>query len=181
MTRKTPEQTARAADELYAHHDAPDLEGEIVDLKPAKSLSTVISVRLNADELATIEAAASVAGTKLGTFIRQAALAAAADTPPIPTRAGGVVVSRAQLARAVESAVRDLVLGSPDRDVPEKAVKAMKIVVRGRDGTTGKRATSGRTTAKRSTGKSSAGRRVGTAKSAKQAARADQPARRRSS
>jgi hypothetical protein len=188
MTRKTPEETARAADELYAHRDDPDLEGEIVDLKPARSLSTVISVRLNAEELATIEAAASRSGAKLGTFIRRAALAAAGESPGATSRWGEVVVSGAQLAEAVESAVWDFVV-SKVPGVPEGAARGMQLVVRGGFGTTGERADD-RVTAKGSIRKSPAGRRIGPAKpvrtaktvnkTAKQAARADQPVRRRS-
>lgn len=50
-----------------------------VETGDTSTVSTVVSVRLRADELAVIERAASDAGLRLGTFIRQAALTVATE------------------------------------------------------------------------------------------------------
>jgi uncharacterized protein (DUF1778 family) len=63
------------ADWLYRHRG--DTEGwEEVEAEVSPNLANVVSVRLRRGELTAIEAAASAAGLKLSTFIRQAALAA---------------------------------------------------------------------------------------------------------
>jgi uncharacterized protein (DUF1778 family) len=79
MGRKTAEETATAAAELYAAKDEADNEEGFVDLAPARHLSTVVSVRLSEHDVDVIERAAAEAGIKLSSFLRQAALAAATD------------------------------------------------------------------------------------------------------
>ena len=74
MARKTAEETAAAAAELYANKDSGDLLGAPVEVEPSKNLSTVVSVRLNAADLEVIEKAAAAAGVKLSAYLRQAAL-----------------------------------------------------------------------------------------------------------
>lgn len=82
MNTKTPEQTAAAAEEAYAHPD--DEGGEIVAITTSPALSTVVSVRLNAEDLAELEAAAARAGQKLSSYLRASALAAARQRVAVP-------------------------------------------------------------------------------------------------
>lgn len=79
MARKSAFDAAEAAAELYAARDDEDLlGGEIVDVEPQQvAVSTVVSVRLNEDDLRRVEAAAQRTGKKLSTFVREAALVAA--------------------------------------------------------------------------------------------------------
>lgn len=81
MARKSAVETAQAAAELYAARDDEDLlGGEVVEVEPRPgAVSTVVSVRLNEEDLRRVEAAADRAGKKLSTFVREAALVAALD------------------------------------------------------------------------------------------------------
>ncbi len=79
MSRKSPDEVAAAADELYASRDDPRAEGEVVDMKPSGRLSAVVSVRLSESDLRTLEQAAATADMPLSAFLRHAALTAARD------------------------------------------------------------------------------------------------------
>jgi uncharacterized protein (DUF1778 family) len=85
MGRKTAEETARAAKEMYAARNDPDLlTGEVVTLEPSTDpASVVLSVRLNGADLGEIERAAAAAGMKLSTYVKHAALTAARDSSRI--------------------------------------------------------------------------------------------------
>ena len=65
-----------AAEDLYEHRD--EVEGEQVPAEHAAEVRSVVSVRFSRGELADIAAAAAAAGQPLSTYIRNAALAAAA-------------------------------------------------------------------------------------------------------
>lgn len=69
----------QAAEHYYRHRDEIEREpGEPVDMEPARPLSLVVSVRLREGEAEQVAAASEAAGMKVSTFIRQAAVAAAA-------------------------------------------------------------------------------------------------------
>jgi hypothetical protein len=80
------EETARAAEEMWAARNDPDLlTGEIVELEGSSSptSSVVVSVRLNSNELGEIERAADAAGMKLSTYVKHATLTTARDSSQI--------------------------------------------------------------------------------------------------
>lgn len=93
--------------EYETEADRRNLEAELDELPPERSttgdVSTVVSVRLRGDELASLEQAARAAGIPVSTFIRQAALGAssALDVEP-PVGPSGALprprYSEAQLA-----------------------------------------------------------------------------------
>lgn len=85
MTRKTAKALADAAAELYASRD--DVIGVPVALAPSHNLSTVISVRLSAEDLAAIESAAQERGVTLSKFIREAALIVSSEPDAVVTSA----------------------------------------------------------------------------------------------
>lgn len=73
---------ARAADEAYQQRgDFDELERVEVEVDP--NVRSVVSVRFNRGELATIDAAARAADVPLSTFIRNSALQAATDAPSV--------------------------------------------------------------------------------------------------
>ncbi len=86
-----------AADERRALE--ADLDGLPGEASVVEDLSTVVSVRLRGDELATLERAANAAGMPLSTFIRQAALGAA---NPLDVRAASA------RAEAIQNETRKL-------------------------------------------------------------------------
>jgi hypothetical protein len=89
---------ARAADEAYEQrHDFDQLEQVEVEVDP--NVRSVVSVRFNRGELATIDAAAREIGVPLSTFIRNSALRAASDTPAVDATA---------VRRAVDALQKDL-------------------------------------------------------------------------
>lgn len=96
MARKTEEETARAAAEMYAARHDPDLlTGGIVTLEPSTNPeSVVISVRVNGADLAEIEQAADAAGMKLSTYVKHCALTAARDSSR---------VSRAEVLKQIDA------------------------------------------------------------------------------
>jgi len=65
-----------AAEDLYEHRD--EAEGEQVTTEHASEVRSVVSVRFSRGELDDVAAAAAAAGQPLSTYIRNAALAAAA-------------------------------------------------------------------------------------------------------
>lgn len=65
----------------------------------SKNLTTVVSVRLSDEDLATIEQAAQRADVKLSAFVRSAALSVARDEE---------VISRSEAVAAVEAVERAL-------------------------------------------------------------------------
>src|SRR6266511_1833569 len=73
-----------AAEDLYEHRD--EAEGEQVPAEHAAEVRSVVSVRFSRGELADIAAAAAAAGQPLSTYIRNAALAAAAPIDRKSTR-----------------------------------------------------------------------------------------------
>ena len=78
----------QAAEHYYQHRDEIEREpGEPVDIKPARPLSLVVSVRLREDEAEQVAAASEAAGMKVSTFIRQAAVAAATRDEPLDLEA----------------------------------------------------------------------------------------------
>ncbi|MBK5306842.1 MAG: hypothetical protein JJD92_09170 [Frankiaceae bacterium] len=97
MAAKTEEETARAAAEMWAARNDPDLlTGEIVELEGSSSptSSVVVSVRLNSKELGEIERAADAAGMKLSTYVKHAALTTARDSSRI---------SRAEVLKSIDA------------------------------------------------------------------------------
>lgn len=93
MSKKSPQQTAKAADEAYLHAGDP-ADGEVLVREVSKNLAAVVSVRLSVDDLALLEQAAQRADMKLSAFLRAAALAVARDED---------VISRATAVAAVEA------------------------------------------------------------------------------
>jgi hypothetical protein len=87
-----------------SRQDREALEGEFdqlpADTGTVEDVSTVVSVRLRADELASLERAASAAGIPLSTFIRQASLGAA---HPLDVRAASA------RAEAIQNEARKLI------------------------------------------------------------------------
>jgi hypothetical protein len=80
------EETARAADEMWAGRNDPDLlTGEVVELEGSSSptSSVVVSVRLNSKELGEIERAANAAGMGISTYMKHAAMTTARDSSRI--------------------------------------------------------------------------------------------------
>ena len=78
----------QAAEHYYRHRDEIEREpGEPVDIRPARPLSLVVSVRLREDEAEQVAAASEAAGMKVSTFIRQAAVAAATRDEPLDREA----------------------------------------------------------------------------------------------
>lgn len=100
MSTKTPEQVAAAADDAYAHTDEEG--GDLVEVTAERSPSTVISVRLNAEDLAELEAAATRGGQKLSSYLRASALATARQQGAVPAEVATYVL------RIVESAALDV-------------------------------------------------------------------------
>ncbi|MEA2545884.1 MAG: hypothetical protein QOI09_1157 [Chloroflexota bacterium] len=83
---KSEEETARAAAEMWAARNDPDLlTGEIVELEGSSSptSSVVVSVRLNSKELGEIEGAADAAGMGISTYMKHAAMTTARDSSRI--------------------------------------------------------------------------------------------------
>ncbi len=88
MTRKTATEVVAAAKDLYEHRNEDDaFEDTAVGITISPKLSTVISVRLNPGDLATIETAAQRNGVPISTFLRQAALDLAAGPEAMIGRA----------------------------------------------------------------------------------------------
>lgn len=77
-----------------------DLDQLPTESTAAGDVSTVVSVRLRADELSAVEETARTAGVALSTFIRQAALAAAS---PLDVRAASA------RAEAIQNETRKLI------------------------------------------------------------------------
>jgi hypothetical protein len=86
LMAKSEEETARAAAEMWAARNDPDLlTGEIVELEGSSSptSSVVVSVRLNSKELGEIEGAADAAGMGISTYMKHAAMTTARDSSRI--------------------------------------------------------------------------------------------------
>lgn len=92
VSRRSPEQTAHVADDAYARAE-DRADGDLVDMQVSKNLTTVVSVRLSAEDLGVLEQAARRAGVKLSVFLRSAALSVARDEE---------VISRSEAVAAVE-------------------------------------------------------------------------------
>jgi len=75
------------ADELRTEHDIAVEIGDVVEFEPDPNASMVLSVRIKGEQIRTLINAAHDAGLPVSTYVREAALAAAADTPaPAPAR-----------------------------------------------------------------------------------------------
>ena len=66
-----------AAEDLYEHRG--EVHGEVVPSEHVSDVRSVVSVRFARGEIAQLESAATAAGVPLSTYIRMAALSAAAD------------------------------------------------------------------------------------------------------
>ena len=93
-----------AAEDLYEHRD--EAEGEQVPTEHASEVRSVVSVRFSRGELADIAAAAADAGQPLSTYIRNAALAAAApiDVEAVRRELGTVTRALDELRRSLGTA-----------------------------------------------------------------------------
>jgi uncharacterized protein (DUF1778 family) len=132
MARRSAAETAAAAEDLYASRDDEDLlSGEVVEVEPRTGpVSTVVSVRLNDDDLRLLEDAAAQAGKKLSTFVREAALAAALS-PAERDVLRAVVSDALDSVRVRIDEIQSAVLNNPVVRVTKSEARKSKSAVTG--------------------------------------------------
>jgi hypothetical protein len=114
VTGLTVAEMEAEAEDLYEHRD--EVYGEIVPSEQVSDVRSVVSVRFGRGEIDTIANAASAVGVPLSTYIRMAALSAAAD---IDVEAARRELARAR--RALDELGRSLEGGKRRRKPPRAA------------------------------------------------------------
>ena len=114
VTGLTVAEMEAEAEDLYEHRD--EVYGEIVPSEHVSDVRSVVSVRFGRGEIDTIANAASAVGVPLSTYIRVAALSAAAD---IDVEAARRELARAR--RALDELARSLEGGKRHKRPPRAA------------------------------------------------------------
>lgn len=127
MGDMTAEQYAQWLEE----HESDESWGEPVEAEISSNLSSVVSVRFNKGELALVNAAATDAGVKLSTFIRQLVLAQVTEPDAAMRAARSLVQDRDAIeaaAQTLSSVVRHLkAVPDPERRPEVESGSASKV------------------------------------------------------
>jgi predicted DNA binding CopG/RHH family protein len=113
ITGLTDAEMEAAAEDLYEHRD--EVYGEVVPSEHVSDVRSVVSVRFARGEIGQVERAATAAGLPLSTYIRIAALSAAANVD--------VEAARRELLKATQ-ALEELGRNLDGRSRPKRSKRA---------------------------------------------------------